>query len=156
MPTTQYWLMKSEPESFSIDDLEKKKVEPWDGVRNYQARNYMRDQMRIGDKVLFYHSNTSPIGIAGLARIHSTSYPDPSAWDPENSHFDPRSSPENPRWCMVDVEFVEKFPAILTLDELHQNPALKGLLVLKRGMRLSIQPVEKKHFEEICRMARKK
>lgn len=156
MPTTQYWLMKSEPESFSIDDLEKKKVEPWDGVRNYQARNYMRDQMRIGDKVLFYHSNTSPIGIAGLARIHSTAYPDPSAWDPENSHFDPRSSPENPRWCMVDVEFVEKFPTILTLDELHQNPALKGLLVLKRGMRLSIQPVEKKHFEKICRMARKK
>jgi len=154
MPKTQFWLMKSEPDCFSIDDLERKGIDHWDGVRNYQARNFMRAQMRIGDRVLFYHSSARPIGIAGLARVHSEAYPDPTAWDPSNSHFGPLASPENPRWCMVDVEFVEKFPEILTLEEMHRNPSLEGLLVLKRGMRLSIQPVEKKHFDEILKMVR--
>ena len=152
MAPLNYWLMKSEPESYSIDDLKRDKKTHWDGVRNYQVRNFMRDQMKVGDMVLFYHSSAEPPGVAGLAQISKTAYPDPTAWDPKDHHYDPKSDPKNPTWLMVDVKFVEKFPQFVSLSDLRANPKLKGLLVLKRGMRLSVQPVEKLHFEIIRKM----
>lgn len=154
MRTPCYWLMKSEPNEYSIDDLRRDGRTSWDGVRNYQARNFMRDVMQIGDGVLFYHSNANPPGIAGLARVCRTAHPDPTAWTPGDPHFDPRSTPERPVWVMVDVEFVEKFPRLITLNELRTLPGLDGLLVLKRGQRLSVQPVSPDHFECIVRRGR--
>lgn len=148
------WLMKTEPEAFSIDDLKRKKKSGWDGVRNYQARNYMRDSMRKGDAVLIYHSSTDPTGVAGLARVSRESHPDPTAWDPDSKYFDPKSTPQEPRWFMVEVEFVEKFPAVVKLEAMRADPALADMLVLKRGMRLSIQPVEKPHYERIVKLGR--
>lgn len=150
----QYWLMKSEPNDFSIADLERVGREPWDGVRNYQARNFMRDEMRIGDEVLFYHSNAKPSGIAGLARVCSEAIPDYTAWDPENKHFDERSTPENPVWMMVNVEFVEAFDRVIPLSELKQDSKLSEMLVCRRGMRLSIQPVEPDHFHHVVKLAK--
>ena len=152
----KYWLMKSEPDAFSIDDLEKKGSEPWDGIRNYQARNFMRDDMKVGDGVLFYHSNSKPSGVAGVARVCKEAYPDHTAWDPDSHYFDPKCDPENPTWMMVDLEFVERFSEAVPLNELKENPKLEGMMVTKRGMRLSIQPVEKKHFDEVLRMGRKR
>lgn len=151
----RYWLMKSEPSSYSIDDLQRQGKSSWDGVRNYQARNYMRD-MRVGDLALFYHSNANPPGVAGIAKVCKEAYPDHTALDPNNHHYDPKSTPENPIWMMVDVEFVEKFPELVSLPELKANPKLDGMLVVKRGTRLSVQPVEKKHFDEVLRMAKRK
>ena len=145
--------MKSEPTVYSIRDLKKDKVASWDGVRNYQARNYMRDEMKIGDLVLYYHSNAKPPGIAGLAKVYREAYPDFTAWDCENKYFDPKSSKKNPRWVMVDLEYLEEFPQIVSLNELKKNPNLKHLLVTKKGMRLSIQPVDEHHFEEILKMS---
>ena len=156
MAPLNYWLMKSEPESYSIDDLKRDNKTHWDGVRNYQVRNFMRDQMKVGDMVLFYHSSAEPPGVAGLAQISKTGYPDPSAWDPKDHHYDPKSDPKNPTWLMVDVKFVEKFPHFVSLSTLRDNPQLKGLLVLKRGMRLSVQPVEKSHFDAIQKMGKQK
>ncbi len=144
-----YWLMKSEPSEYSIEDLKKDKTTPWDGVRNYQARNFMRDQMKLNDKVLFYHSNASPPGIAGIGYVSKLAYPDFTAWDPKNKHFDPKSSPEKPIWMMVDVAFDKKFSRVIGLPELREKEALLSMLVLKKGMRLSIQPVEQAHFELI-------
>lgn len=149
----KYWLMKSEPGAYSIDDLQREGQTHWEGVRNYQARNYMRDDMSIGDLVLFYHSNADPAGVVGLARVCSAPYDDFFAWDPQSRYFDPKSSPDNPRWQMVDVEFVEKFPRIVSLAELKANPQLDGMPVIKRGQRLSIQPVDKEHFEIVVKMA---
>ena len=139
----KYWLMKSEPTCFSIDDLAKapKKTTGWDGVRNYQARNFMRDDMKIGDLVFFYHSNCQPPGIAGIAEVVKTSYPDFTAWDPDSEHPDPKSTPENPRWFMVDIQFREKFPHVLPLDDLKHHPELAGMQLLKKGNRLSVLPV---------------
>jgi predicted RNA-binding protein with PUA-like domain len=154
MATPNYWLMKSEPESYSIDDLKRDKKTHWDGVRNYQARNFMRDQMKVGDMVLFYHSSAEPPGVAGLAQISKNAYPDPTAWDPKDHHYDPKSDPGNPSWFMVDLKFVGKFSRFVSLSDLRANPKLKDLLVLKRGMRLSIQPVEKSHFEIIQKMGK--
>ncbi len=151
-----YWLMKTEPDVFSIDDLQRKGATHWEGVRNYQARNYMRDEMKIGDLVLFYHSNATPPSVAGLGRVCKEAYPDFFSWDAQSHYFDPKSTPENPRWFMVDIEFVEKFEKLVSLDELKENPALDGLLVIKRGMRLSVQPVEKNHFDIIVEMAKNK
>ncbi len=148
----QYWLMKSEPDAYSIDDLEKDGKECWDGIRNYQARNFMMKDMQIGDEVLFYHSNAKPPGVAGLARVCSEAYPDHTAWDPESKYFDSRSTPEKPLWFMVDLAFVKKFPRIISLSELKENPALAGMMVIKKGMRLSIQPVSEEHFTIICMM----
>lgn len=145
----KYWLMKSEPDCYSIDDLKKDKKTHWDGVRNYQARNFMRDEMRIGDSVLFYHSNTTPPHIAGIAKVASKPYPDPTQFDINSEYFDPKSTQEKPRWVLVDIAFVKKAKNILPLDEIKSDPKLSGMLVAKRGMRLSIQPVEKKHFEYI-------
>lgn len=140
----KHWLMKSEPNTFSIDDLQQRpgQTEPWDGVRNYQARNMMRDGMKLGDPVFFYHSNCETPGIVGIARISREAYPDPTAFDPDNKHFDPASSADKPRWLMVDVQFVRKLKRTITLAELKDRPELDGLALVRRGNRLSIMPVE--------------
>lgn len=145
-----YWLMKSEPDVFSIDHLKQMKVEHWDGIRNYQARNFMRDQMKPGDLALFYHSNANPPGVAGVMEVVREAYPDFTSWDENSPYFDPKSSPENPRWMMVDVQFKAKFKRFVSLDELRGVSELKEMLVLKKGSRLSIQPVTKKEFEVVC------
>ncbi|MGD2168814.1 MAG: EVE domain-containing protein [Chlamydiota bacterium] len=146
-----YWLMKSEPSAYSIDDLEKDTVTFWDGVRNFQARNFMRDTMKQGDLVLFYHSNAKPPGVAGIAKVVKTGYPDSTALDKKNKHFDPKSSKEKPIWYMVDIAFVKKLKRLISLDELKNNPDLKNMVLLKRS-RLSIQPVTKQEFEAIIAM----
>jgi len=147
----QYWLMKSEPEEFSIDDLEKRpgQTEHWDGVRNYQARNMMRDEMKIGDLVFFYHSNCETPGIVGIAQIVREGYRDHTAFDPEDKHFDPSSDPENPRWFMVDVQFVRKLRRPISLSELKVRPELEGLALVRRGNRLSIMPVDETQWNFI-------
>ena len=138
-----YWLMKSEPAEFSIDDLAARpgQIEHWDGVRNYQARNMIRDQMKVGDGVLFYHSNCATPGIVGQAEICREAYPDFTAFDPGHPHYDAASSLENPRWLMVDVRFVRKFRRTITLAELKERPELEGLALIRRGNRLSVMPV---------------
>lgn len=146
--------MKTEPEVYSIDDLKRLGTGCWEGVRNYQARNYMRDDMRVGDGVLFYHSNAQPSGVVGLAEVCREAYPDHFAFDGKSKYFDPKSDPKNSRWMMVDVRFVEKFPVSLSLQALREEPRLAGMLVLQRGSRLSIQPVEQQDFERVCRLAR--
>ena len=148
-----YWLMKSEPHVYSFDDLVNDKTTHWDGVRNYQARNFMRDKMKIGDYVLFYHSNHKPPHIAGIARVSKEGYPDFTAFDTDSKYFDASSNPENPRWIMVDLEAVKPLKTIISLLELKENPKLENMLVVQKGQRLSVQPVEKKHFEEILRMS---
>ncbi len=135
-----FWLVKSEPDVYSIDDLKKDNRTSWEGVRNYQARNFLRDGMKNGDLILFYHSNAEPPGAAGVCRVAKEGYPDKTA--------------KEPGWICVDVEFVEKFPRFVPLDALKSNPKLKGMLVAKRGMRLSVQPVEKAHFDEVVRLGR--
>ena len=152
----QYWLMKSEPDVYSIDDLEHEGKTQWEGIRNYQARNFMRDTMNIGDDVLFYHSNTKPPGIVGLGRICSEPYPDYFAFDKKSNYYDAKSDPDNPRWMMVDVEFVEKFSGILSLDEIKEHPKMQEMLVIQRGQRLSIQPVSAKDFKAVCQAVKKK
>jgi predicted RNA-binding protein with PUA-like domain len=137
-----HWLMKTEPDTFSIDDLKRKKHEAWDGVRNYQARNFMRDDMRVGDGVFFYHSNCAEPGIAGLAEVATDAYPDPSQFDPKSKYFDPGSSRDNPRWMLVDVKFVKKLKRVITLDELKNHKALVDMPLLRKGNRLSVMPVE--------------
>lgn len=144
-----YWLMKTEPDAFSIDDLKRKKQEAWDGVRNYQARNYMRDGMRVGDKVFFYHSNCAEPGIVGIAQVATSAYPDPSQFDPKSKYFDPGSSRDNPRWMLVDVKFVKKLKRTITLKELQADAALDGMVLVRKGSRLSVQPVEVGHWEHI-------
>ncbi|MGN6704678.1 MAG: EVE domain-containing protein [Rhodanobacter sp.] len=144
-----HWLMKSEPDAFSIDDLKRKKREPWDGVRNYQARNFMRDGMRPGDKVFFYHSNCAVPGIVGIAEVATDAYPDPSQFDPKSKYFDAGSSRDNPRWMLVDVKFVKKLKRTISLDELKGDPALEGMALLRKGNRLSVMPVEASHWKHI-------
>jgi predicted RNA-binding protein with PUA-like domain len=141
-----YWLMKSEPDAFSIDDLKQKKREAWDGVRNYQARNFMRDGMRVGDGVFFYHSNCAEPGVVGVAEVASDAYPDPSQFDPKSKYFDPGSSRDNPRWMLVDVKFVRKLKRTITLDELKNDPKLEGMPLLRKGNRLSVMPVDAVHW----------
>jgi predicted RNA-binding protein with PUA-like domain len=149
--TRAYWLMKSEPEVYSIDHLARAGRGPWDGVRNYQARNHMR-AMHVGDLVLFYHSSTEPPGVAGVARVCREAYPDHTQFDREHDHYDPKSKPDDPRWSMVDLEFVEKLETLVTLATLKSDPALEGMLVARRGMRLSVQPVELKHFRRVLEL----
>ena len=151
----RHWLMKSEPQDFSIDDLAARKREPWSGVRNYQARNYMRDEMRTGDKVLFYHSTCDEPGVAGLAKVVSAAYPDPTQFDPKSDYFDAKSDRGAPRWMLVDVGFVRKLKRVVTLDELRFNPALKDMITLRKGNRLSITPVDKAHFDAIVAMEKR-
>jgi len=152
----RYWLMKSEPGVYSIDDLERDGTTPWEGVRNYQARNFIRDDMKVGDLVLFYHSNATPPGVAGIARIARAAYPDPHALDPQSHYYDPRSKADAPVWMTVDVEFVERFPAVVSLEELKAAPQLDGILVARRGQRLSVQPVDAEHFQLIRKLGKSK
>jgi predicted RNA-binding protein with PUA-like domain len=152
---TKYWLMKCEPDVYSIDDLHHEGETCWEGVRNYQARNFMRDEMKEGDFAFFYHSNAKPPGVAGLMKIVKRSYPDHTAWTEGNKYFDKKTSPERPIWVMVDVQFIEKFPTILSLKELREVPQLENLKILQKGNRLSITPVEREHFDLICTLARR-
>ena len=152
MSGTQYWLVKSEPESYSIDDLRRDRRTAWTGVRNYQARNLMRDRMRVGDPVLFYHSSTEPPGVVGLARVASPPYPDATARDPNSEYYDEKATEEEPRWFLVDIEFVEAFPRMVTLAEIRDDAALAGMPLVNRS-RLSVQPVERAEFERIRRLA---
>lgn len=150
----KYWLMKNEPEAFSIDDLERVRVEPWDGIRNYQVRNFMRDEMQVGDRAFFYHSSCKVPGVVGMMEIASDAYPDHTAWDPGAHYFDPRSDPGNPTWLMVDVRFVEKFPEPVTLKTLRSHPALAGMRILQRGNRLSVTPLSQEHWDYIIGIVR--
>ena len=146
-----YWLMKSEPDVFGIDDLKSRKnqTEHWDGVRNYQARNFMRDDMKKGDQIFFYHSNCKQPGIVGIAQIAREAYPDHTAFDPESKYYDPKSDADNPRWVMVDVKFVRKLKRTITLEELKQLPNLKNFALIRRGNRLSIMPVTEEQWDII-------
>lgn len=139
------WLMKTEPETFGIDDLARVQIEPWTGVRNFQARNLMRDEMQVGDDVLFYHSNAHPSGVAGLARVHRTGVVDDTQFEPSSPYYDPKAKREAPTWICVDVAYVATFPRVVSLDELHTDPRLADMLVLRRGMRLSVQPASAAH-----------
>ncbi len=149
-----YWLFKSEPDCFSFDDLvaSPKSTTEWDGVRNYQARNFMRDQMQIGDKAIFYHSNCNPPHAIGTMHIVHEAYPDFTAWDPASDHPDPKSTPENPRWFMVDVQANAKFKNPVPLAEMKQFVELQGMQLLKPGNRLSVMPIEKQHYEFFCKL----
>lgn len=147
----RYWLMKSEPESFSIDKLASmpQQTTPWDGVRNYQARNFMRDDMKDGDMVLFYHSNCDVPGVVGLARIKGEPYPDVTQFDEKSKYYDPKSNPENPRWILVDVQFVRKFNSTVSLASLKGDDRLKDMVLVQKGSRLSVQPVTKEEYDII-------
>jgi len=144
-----YWLMKSEPDVYGIDDLERDGREPWDGIRNYQARNMMRDDMKIGDEVFFYHSNCKEPGIVGIARVASEPYADPTQFDKRSKYFDSKSDKDDPRWCLRDVEFVRKTKRNITLAELKARDDLDGLILTRKGNRLSIMPVSKAHWKKI-------
>jgi predicted RNA-binding protein with PUA-like domain len=152
----RYWLVKSEPSSFSIDDLMKapSQTTGWDGVRNYQARNFMRE-MAIGDQVLFYHSNADPPAAVGIAQVVKVAYTDPSQFDKNDHHYDPDSNPSSPRWDMVDIKYVEKFSLPLPLDQLRKESKLKGMVLLQKGSRLSVQPVSPLEWAHILSLARK-
>lgn len=152
MSKRNYWLMKSEPDAFSIDDLKKAGTEPWDGIRNYQARNFMKDEMQIGDGVLFYHSSVKPPAIVGTMEVAGKPYPDPTQFDPGSKYFDEKSSEENPTWELVDVKFVQKFDKEVTRDEIKTEPSLQQMVILKR-FRLSITPVTEKEWLKIHEMA---
>jgi predicted RNA-binding protein with PUA-like domain len=152
----KYWLVKSEPEVFSIDCLAASpaKTTCWEGVRNYQARNFMRDEMQIGDFVLFYHSNASPPAIVGLAKVVRAFYPDPTAFNKKSPYFDPKSRKEQPTWGMVDIQLVEKFSQPLGLDFLKKVPELSKMTLLQKGSRLSVQPVRPDEFDTVIRLSR--
>ena len=150
----RYWLLKSEPDAFSFDDLKKRarKTEPWNGVRNYQARNFMRDDMNVGDLGLFYHSSCAEPGVAGVVKITREAYPDASQFDPQSEYCDAASKREDPRWVMVDVTWEADVAKFVGLQQLRDDPALADLLILRRGNRLSITPVEAAHFKRICKL----
>jgi predicted RNA-binding protein with PUA-like domain len=151
----RYWLVKSEPDTFSFDDLLARpdRTTHWDGVRNFQARNFMRDEMKRGDLVFFYHSSADPTAIVGIAEVVRDGYPDSTALDPKDSHFDPKSKKEEPTWYMVDLKAREKFPKPLTLGELRELKGLEKMVLLQKGSRLSVQPVTEREWEIICRAA---
>lgn len=153
MAAKRYWLVKSEPDVYSIDMLEEDGRASWEGVRNYQARNYLRE-MKVGDRVLFYHSNAQPPGVAGLAEVVREAYPDSFAWDPKSEYFDPGSKPDDPRWFMVDVGFVEKFDEPLPLPVMRADPHLEGMELLRRGSRLSVHSVTKQQYDRVIKLAR--
>ncbi|HRI46429.1 MAG TPA: EVE domain-containing protein [Ignavibacteriaceae bacterium] len=152
----KYWLVKSEPEVFSIINLQNQKDQTtyWDGVRNYQARNYLRDEMKIGDSVLFYHSNAEPLAIVGVCDVVKEGYPDFTAFDPKNNHFDPKSKKENPTWYMVDLKLNEIFKNPVTLEQIKSNKKLQDMKLIQRGNRLSVMPITKDEFNEIIRMSK--
>ena len=150
----QFWLVKSEPSSYSILDLERDGQTGWEGVRNYQARNLLRDEFKIGDRVLFYHSNAEPSGVVGIAEVVQAAYPDPLAFESEHEYFDARSDPERPTWYAVDLAFVERFRRIISLAELKATPGLERMMVVQKGHRLSVQPVTRSEFQTVLRLAR--
>ncbi len=156
MTKNKFWLFKTEPSTFSIDDFanEKNETTMWDGVRNYQARNCLRDDLKIGDQVLIYHSNAKPAGVAGIAEVVHEAYPDFTAFDNRHKHYDAKSNPESPRWYMVDVRFIEKFPRLVSLDEIKTVTALNNMVLVKNS-RLSVQPVTKQEFDAIKKLAKK-
>ncbi len=147
-----FWLMKSEPDAYSIDDLKRDKREPWDGIRNYQARNMMRDDMRVGDKVFFYHSNCKEPGVVGVMKIASKPYPDPTQFDPDSKYYDAKSNPDDPRWILVDVAYVKKLKRTITLSEIKAHPELGDMVLTRKGNRLSIMPVTEDEWEIILGM----
>ena len=144
-----YWLFKKELKNISIEDIKRKGVQNWHGVRNYQARNFMRDAMQPGDLVLVYHSNSEPSVIVGIAEIGSQAYDDVTAQDPSSYHYDPKATPLKPIWLQIDIRFIEQFSHIISLADIRKEPALNNMLVIRRGMRLSIQPVTKEEFDKI-------
>jgi predicted RNA-binding protein with PUA-like domain len=148
----QYWLMKSEPDTYSIDDLQSFGVDHWDGIRNYQVRNFFRDQMQVGDQAFFYHSNCKEPGIVGTMEIVSKAYPDHTAFDPSEKYFDSKSDPENPRWLMVDVRYVRHLDRMITLVELRQQKQIADMKLLQRGNRLSVLPLSKMEWQYILEM----
>ena len=144
-----YWLLKSEPNAYSIDDLKKDKATAWGGVRNYQARNFLKD-MKVGDLCLFYHSSTEPIGVFGIGKVVQAAYPDPSQFNKRDSHFDPKATAEKPIWFCPDIAFVKKFKEPYLLTSIKADHNLRGIMVAAQGSRLSVQPVSEKHFKYIC------
>lgn len=152
-----HWLMKTEPSAYSIDDLakEKDKTTSWEGVRNYQARNILRDDVKLGDRVLFYHSACKEPAVVGTATVTRPGYPDHFAWDRKSKYYDRKSDPENPTWYMVDIQLDEKFDRPVTLTELRERKSLKDMVLLQKGSRLSVQPVRKKEFDAILKLASK-
>ena len=144
-----YWLLKSEPESYSIDHLARDGVGSWDGVRNYMARNNLM-AMKLGEQAFFYHSSCEPPGVAGICEVVRESYPDHTQFDPESKYFDPKARPDKPRWFMPDVRFVRKFPRFVPLAEIRETPGLSDMVLVQRGSRLSVQPVSEKEWEIIC------
>ena len=147
--TKRFWLVKSEPEEFSIDALAKVKSEPWSGVRNYQARNFMRDGMQVGDGILFYHSNCAEPGVVGIAEVATTAHPDPTQFDPRSDYYDPGAKREEPRWLLVDVRFKRKLKRTITLDELKGHDELEEFALVRRGNRLSVMPVTRAQWDFI-------
>jgi predicted RNA-binding protein with PUA-like domain len=153
MSERRYWLLKSEPETYGIDHLARDRRTRWDGVRNYRARNFLRDQMHVGDGVLFYHSSCEPPGVAGIARVCSEPYPDPTQFDPKSPYHDPDSKREEPRWFVVDVEVVRKLDELLPLAFLREQKALDGMALLQKGQRLSVQPVKPAEWRHVLKLA---
>jgi predicted RNA-binding protein with PUA-like domain len=153
---TKFWLVKSEPSVFSWDDLKKSKNQTtyWNGVRNYQARNYLRDEMKIGDLVLFYHSNADPLAVMGVCEVVKEGYPDHTQFDPSDDHYDPKADPKNPTWFMVDLKLKSEFKKPVTLELIKTNPKLKDMKLVQKGNRLSVMPVTKTEFDEIVRMGK--
>lgn len=156
MAAKNHWLMKSEPDEYSIDDLEDDEVEMWDGVRNYQVRNMMRDEMRVGDRALFYHSNAGKdTGVVGVMEIVKSAYPDPTQFDPQDAHYDPKSDPDAPRWLCVDVRFLEKLPRVVPLSEIKELKQFADLPLVRKGNRLSVMPIKKTHFGALIARAKR-
>lgn len=152
----RYWLMKCEPSAYAIDDLARDRTTGWEGVRNYQARNYLRDDMQVGDGVLFYASNADPSGVTGLADIVRAGYPDPFAFKKGHAYFDPESRKDAPTWYSVDIGFVERFPTLVSLETLKSTSGLEHMVVTRKGSRLSVQPVTKAEFDIVCRLGRRR
>lgn len=150
-----YWLFKTEPDAFGIEDLQNRpeQTEPWDGVRNYQARNFLRDEVKVGDNVFIYHSSCKNVGIAGVAEVVKAGYPDETQFDPESDYFDPKATPESPRWFRVDVKFIEKFPRVLSLKAIKAQPKITEIGLVKKGTRLSIMPVQADEWDLLYRLA---
>ena len=149
----QYWLFKSEPGAYSIDDLVKDKTTFWDGVRNYQVRNMLRDDVQVGDRVLFYHSNAKPMAVVGTAKVIEPGYPDHTAFDPKDKHYDPKSKADNPTWFMVDISIIQKFDTPVTRDDLKADKVASNMAVMRKGSRLSIVPVTEEEWQEVHRLA---
>jgi|SRR5688572_3338054 len=151
----RHWLLKCEPAAYSIEDLERDGTATWEGVRNFQARNTLRDDMKPGDGVLFYASNAEPSGVSGLAEVSREGYPDPFAFRKGHKYFDPKSDPDNPTWYMVDIRFLERFEEVIPLSVLKETPGLEKMVVTQKGSRLSVQPVTREEFEIVRRLGRK-